>query len=129
MRTTQKLLKLADFLEHKVKSRQFDLATWGTAGFLEKECGSAACAAGWATVCFQGSGLTLVDNYADHCDIVYRRGRKTFEGFEACMNFFEIDRELAEHLFDPDEYTRPGRMDVVRRLRAVAKCIAKRQVK
>lgn len=127
MTTKQKLLKLADFLEHKVKSPWFDMETWADRGFPEKKCGTTACAVGWATVCFPRSGLTLMkDDCEDSCDdddleIVYKRpGHDTLSNFEACTAFFDIDHGTADYLFAPDEYPkrRQGRMSVVRRLRA-----------
>ena len=136
MTAKKKLLKLADFLEHKVKSSWFDMDAWGTPGFTRKECGSVACAAGWATVCFPRSGLTLLPCDVLHNDglfvdfrhdvelvIAYKRDHKrTLRGFATCRAFFEIDAETAGHLFDSSEYParRQGRMSVVRRLRTVA---------
>ena len=122
MTTKKKLLKLADFLEFKVKNRWFDLEYWADREFPEKKCGTAACAAGWATVCFPRSGLTLLPSVrfagGGDLEVAY----ETLRGFDACMAFFKINRDEAEHLFDPDEYSegRRGRMSVVRRLRTVA---------
>lgn len=115
----QKLLKLADFLEHKVKSHWFNLDTWADAGFREKKCGTTACAMGWATVCFPRS-LTLSH---DTNAVVYRRpNRRDVSGFDASMEFFGISDYDAFRLFDPISYpeNRQGRMSVVRRLRAFA---------
>ena len=120
MTTKAKLLKLADFLEQKVKDSWFDLGTWGDKGFPKKECGATACAAGWATVCFPRSGLTLLPNsYVEGLEIAYRRGDsgRYTRGFAAVMAFFEIDREAAEHLFDHVYYIfNPGHVILFRRL-------------
>ena len=60
MTTKEKLLKLAKFLEEEVQDPWFDLDKWATKGFTEKQCGSTACAVGWATACFPDSGLHLI---------------------------------------------------------------------
>ncbi len=127
MTTKQKLLKLADFLEHKVKRGWFDLETWGTHGFPEKECGTTACAAGWATVCFPRSGLSLVPSsngyYGQTLDICFKRTQSSprIRGIKAVEKFFEIDADTAEYLFDPEEYpARRGKKSVIRRLREIA---------
>lgn len=64
-----KALRLAEFLETKVKPSWFDMSWWATKGFTKKECGTTACAMGWATVAFPRSALFL-DN-ADETDIAY----------------------------------------------------------
>ena len=57
----RRLLKLAKFLEEKVKPKRFDLTLWASDGFKSKECGSVACAWGWGTVCFAAQGVRLMD--------------------------------------------------------------------
>ena len=125
MTTKQKLLKLADFLEHKVKDHWFGMREWGTIGFTEKKCGTTACAAGWATVCFPESGLYLYedtyrgsDGSEDGLGISYT-GLKHFEAVKA---FFETDEETTNYLFNPVAYpiNRRGRRSVIRRLRTTA---------
>ena len=49
MTTKEKLLKLAKFLEEYVKDDWFNLDTWSTEGFQKEQCGSVACALGWAS--------------------------------------------------------------------------------
>ena len=129
MTTKQKLLKLADFLEHEVKNLWFNLETWSSIGFTEKECGTTACAAGWATVCFPRSGLSLVPNeyHDDSLEIIFKRTRTTaeldyFRGQYAVEAFFDIDSGTAKYLFDPGRYPLRQRCkkSVIRRLREIA---------
>ena len=120
MTTKQKLLKLADFLEHKVKSRWFNLGSWSTPGFPEKKCGTTACAGGWATVCFPKSGLSLVsDEFNDEALEISYKGVLNMDAVEV---FFGINEDTAEYLFAPDRYPsrRRGKKSVIRRLREVA---------
>src|SRR3982751_6952128 len=63
MKTSEKLNKLADFLENKVKDDNFNYATYGwrprtegqfaTQAPPQHNCGTTGCAAGWAQECFQ----------------------------------------------------------------------------
>lgn len=125
--TKRKLLKLADFLKTKVQSKWFNLDYWATAGFAEKECGTTACAVGWATVCFPRSGLRLVDDdgdddgWADDIDIKYTYRGEEFEGIDAAGKFFGIDDSTASYLFLPESYPekRRGRKSVINRIREV----------
>jgi len=111
----RKLTKLANFLETKVKPKWFDLNSWAERGFQQKECGTTACAVGWATVAFKGEGLTL----GIYDNIMYEGS----EGFEAAAKFFDVDESSASYLFDPEEYplTRQSRVWVIRRIRQVVK--------
>ncbi len=123
MTTKQKLRKLADFLDNEVKDAWFDLGYWAKKGFLEKQCGTTACAAGWATVCFPKSGLTLCPRSAYHPrseELVVSYGRA--RGIVAVMEFFGFNGETARYLFLPSEYPhhRRGRRSVAKRLREVA---------
>lgn len=57
---TERLLRLADFLE-TVPPSKFDMGRWLSRGGqpheLQEECGTSACAGGWACVLFQDEGL------------------------------------------------------------------------
>lgn len=114
----QKLRKLADFLERKVKDSWFSLEVWGNDGFVERKCGTTACAAGWATVCFPRSGLSLRNS-----EICYKRKRRRkLVNMDAVQSFFDLDRKTASFVFLPLSYSesRGGRRSVARRLRQVA---------
>lgn len=125
MTSSAKLVKLADFLEHQVKPSWFDLETWCSPGFKKRECGSTACALGWATVCFPRSGLhwTTEKQIALHVNDDH-----DYFNFSAAMKFFDLDEDTAQYLFQPDRYPfrRGGRLAVVRRLRRVAMRMATR---
>ena len=60
---TERLLRLADFLEFRVPAPKFDMRTWLTVGGkpdeLYEECGTSACAAGWACALFKDEGLVF----------------------------------------------------------------------
>ncbi len=117
MATKEKLLKLARFLIEEVKPEWFDLSNWADKGFSQKKCGTTACAAGWATVCFPRSGLKLRSGSLGSLE--YRDEL----GFAAAMAFFGITRDEAYYLFDPVSYESPHnkRRNVAKRLREVAK--------
>ena len=109
-----RLTKLANFLEEKVKPQWFDLGIFCSRGFEKQKCGSVACAIGWMSAAFPRSGITI------HRGLV---SWKEYSNFEAAREFFEIDRELCFHLFNPMNYpsNRGARMDVVRRIRQTVK--------
>ncbi len=105
MSTKEKLLALADFLENQVKDHWFDLRYWATTGFTEQECGTTACAAGWATVCFPDSGLSLTHHMAGiNITMKYVSNGRTDFGSGAVQQFFGIGDELASHLFYHHHY-------------------------
>ncbi len=120
MTTKEKLLELARFLVEEVESKWFDLGTFAEKGFTQKKCGTTACAAGWATVCFPKSGLKLKleDEWGDELTLVY----KEHYGFEAAAAFFGIVAHEAYYLFEPGSYYPPNnkRRNVAKRLREVA---------
>ena len=90
----RRLRKLAAFLESGyIKPKWFNMGRWAEGGFKEKQCGSAACALGWATTIFRDLNL--------EGDTPMYRGRVGFAAGEA---FFGISFEEAEYLFAPDAY-------------------------
>ena len=119
----RRLTKLADFLEKKVQDAWFNLGTWAGSGFTEKKCGTTACAAGWATVCFPRSGLEL-EPWIGHAGTMLLTFGDEF-GFSAVTKFFDLERDDAEHIFDPEMYEdededdgdEPTREDVIDRIR------------
>ena len=102
--------ELARFLLNRVPDEHFDLGAWGRKGFAEHECGTAACALGWATVCFPGDGLRM-----DYSEASARGGTVLYGnevGFAAAKSFFEIPLDHATRLL-----ATPGsREEVARRL-------------
>ena len=54
VKQARNLLKLADFLENQVPAKRFDMGDWASGPDLSTapECGTSACALGWATVAF-----------------------------------------------------------------------------
>ena len=92
-----RLEKLGRFLLHDVKRENFDIGAWGLRGFQSGACGTAACALGWATVCFPGEGLRMVfPKPSELLGSVIYDGET---GFEAAASFFEVPFEHAFRLF------------------------------
>lgn len=96
-----RLLMLANVLDN-VTPEKFDLGCWRK----QSECGTTACAVGWAMVtpAFNKLGLTSYSyDYEEgiHLQIpVY--GEE--EGFNAVMSFFDITRDVAVYLFTYEFY-------------------------
>ena len=111
-----RLLTLADFLENEVKDDWFSLGTWASPGFTEHQCGSTACAAGWATACFPDSGFTLVPIHPDK-DMGSVPQYEEEEGSDAAAAFFEITDPECVALF----YKDGDKRDVIERLRKFAR--------
>jgi len=140
MTATDRLNRTADFLEKELDDYgvRFNMRYWFTPSKKKLEtvdkitparsvvptCGTAACAAGSATLVpeFMGrQGLKLVVEYWGDgqwdCDIRYR-GQY---GMDACAKFFKISDEDASYLFEPMSYNDPRKRNVISRLRQVAK--------
>lgn len=117
MKTTMRkdrLLKLANFLEKKVKPKWFALHTWAEEGWKEKECGTTACAMGWATVCFPRSKLTISKTG------VLKYGNSL--NWQAVKKFMQISEGDALYLFSDHSYNYLGtRKDVIERIRQYVK--------
>lgn len=110
-----RLTKLANFLEEYVQDDWFNLDDWATPGFTEKECGTVACAVGWAPACFPNSGFELTPHpqypYPKFEDLV---------GIAAAECFFDIDAKSAVYLFMSYSYPREEnttKEEVVERIR------------
>ncbi len=114
----ERLTILSDFLQNEVKPRWFHLASWATEGFIERKCGTTACAAGWATVAFPRQGLKLALVGKAH-ELSYKDNM----GFHAAAAFFDIDYLTAIYLFAFSAYLpeRRSKSYVIRRIREVVK--------
>lgn len=91
-----RLLKLADFLETKVKREWFDMDKFIDIGFKEKKCGTKACAAGWMPSCFPRSGLEI-DGWV--VNLIYTTKGKRYTNTQAVKQFFEINEDQVDDLF------------------------------
>jgi hypothetical protein len=120
----KRLLKLADFLD-ALPRESFNLATW----FRETDCGTVACAAGWACTipAFKRAGLRIAKSESPHhapqvIPTLTDAAGETYFGFDACAEFFGLLMGDSYHLFGPDEY-RTGRRTtpkaVAKRIRAI----------
>jgi hypothetical protein len=108
-----KLLELAGFLESYVQDEWFDLNHWQQGGFSRRECGSVACAMGWATqlwpneVVFNGFGeVSLAKNLL-------------VTDYEVAIELFGISYLQSCYLFHPGYYPpfHRKRLNVVERIR------------
>lgn len=150
-RQKARLLKLADFLENHVSSRNFDLATftswqeslqskycdkeegnWSTYynlnsnkllnGLKQKTCGTTACALGWAPVIFNRSL-----KYDEDGTPIFRNNKLGYDVHNVCVDFFGLDKENEqehfEYLFTPEAYRkgRRGPKSVARRIKQYVK--------
>ncbi len=97
----QRLMRLADFLEKNVPPERFSLDAWSTGDLID--CGTAACACGWATEIpeFKEAGLWL-DTSRVGPPHAYVEGCIMFgelADVEAVEAFFEIDTKTVTFLF------------------------------
>lgn len=123
----RRLLKLADFLETADLGRaKFEMAFW-TDGLADEDgeptnkklgdCGTAACAFGWATTIpsFRRAGLRLDDTFEPVLDGGMPSG--------SAAEFFDLNRDQVDSLFAPpdkdDLKGKRGRKIVARRIRAL----------
>ena len=100
-----RLEKLSKYLREDVPRSHFDTAVWARRGFEDRECGTSACALGWATICFPGEGLRLEYDDSSDCGGVVYEGEM---GFDAAARFLDIPFEHAVVLFGV-----PGAIDEV----------------
>ena len=112
----KRLEQLADFLQHKVNNSWFNLDSWESDGWEQKECGSTACALGWATVRFRG--LVMYHGAPQLADDL-----GLYHPLEVAAYFFDISRDQAYEFFMPCQYekTHSTKMDVVRKIREYVK--------
>ena len=108
-----RLLQLAAFLM-RVPDEHFSMRNWGQEGFAQHACGTAACAMGWATVCFADDGLAMDYTAAGPSGgtVVYGE----HYGFEAAAAFFDLSSREADTLFGGSG----TRAQVIRWLRTMA---------
>jgi hypothetical protein len=124
-----RLLKLADFLE-TVPPQAFDIKDWltrkpsGPEGNVPGECGFAGCAVGWAAhqKMFDGFGFRPLRDGTESGEVQYTdEAGVTSISWEAVRNLFEVDRALADCLFDGSSYRecdyRPAPITVAKRIR------------
>ena len=114
----RRLLKLADFLEKEVKPNWFNLNRWADYGWKEKECGTTACAVGWATAIpsFRKAGLKL-NNFRDP---IFKKSTN----WNAVKKFFDLpSRYDADYLFSIFAYRdeKSSKSDVIKRIRKFVK--------
>ena len=94
----ERLLVLAGFLDDKVSPTEFTMGSWGE----EHDCGTVACAFGWATQIpqLQSEGLSC-ERHENLIGIVNWTPVFNGErGYKAAMAFFELTREQASYLFE-----------------------------
>lgn len=121
---TARLLKLAKFLRTRVPVERFNMATWAgnhDISFNEEmglDCGTSACAMGWATTipAFKKLGLTLKSiGRPGSCEaqLQYR----DLISFDAAAEFMGLTSSQTKHLFAPSYYEEyPTPSDVAARI-------------
>jgi len=143
----RRLNKLADFLD-TVPPKQFNINRWFETDveadhklhlyknsknvpvkqYIERrhkednECGAAACAFGWACTIpsFKKAGLKMVGMIGEFEPRYTAKDGQVFHNFSAAEQFFGINYETAEYLFDPTCYIAPpSAKGVARRIRSV----------
>lgn len=114
----KRLLKLADYLENKVRDDKFDL--WY---FAKKEIGakciSAACALGYCPNIFKGVKLSWTD-YSTLAAVIYTdKDGVAHEDLGAGTGLFDISSDACEYLFVSGSYPERyrGRKSVARRIK------------
>ena len=123
MMETERLLKLADFIEEVVPENRFDMHHFlGTnddfpeedihPDQLEAECGTSACAAGWATLLFKKEGLKLAQEPYGQ---MWNPAFEEYEGYDALSIFFNIDITDASCIFGSNPRTTKEEADLIRR--------------
>lgn len=104
----QRLRKLADFLK-TLPEAKFDIGDWATKGFNPgnpeaSQCGSAACAVGWACAMpeFQAEGLHM-----HNCTPIYvLEDGSHYQHWYAARFFFGLNFDESQRLFSGSYY--PG---------------------
>ena len=116
-----RLIFLANFLDTVPKSR-FDLDSWRSTTneisdrqFLSKNCGTTACAVGWACTLpqFQALGLKF-----RQYPVLSRKGKPDKGGWDAVEEFFDIKQTESAYLFLASRYeeSESGPSDVAARI-------------
>ncbi len=122
-----RLNKLADFLI-TVPPERFDMSHWLSINDFDQstlECGTAACAGGWACSIpeFRKAGLKLIKSnlvcvQAYGCEWI-----PEYEGYfadDAMRKFFDLDKMQTDSIFMPGGYDRPPTpAEVAAKIRAV----------
>jgi hypothetical protein len=94
----RRLLKLADFLHDLPRSKRFSMATFaGSVKDGRPECGTDACAAGYAACIpsFRRAGYALVRRRGNEIEPKFKRSF----GFDAIRRFFDLNERESFELF------------------------------
>lgn len=111
--TKKKLLKLATFLD-KLAPKKFEIGAWKSEVCKTKDdCGTVACAAGWAIQAKIFDGMKFGNCYG----ISFPKYKK-YEDFEALENYLSIPSCDTEFLFSNMNYIRGNKNDVATRIRS-----------
>ena len=110
-----RLLKLAAFLDN-VPPERFDLSFWygrfldggshvNDYEYFKNNCGTAACAIGWACTIpsFRKAGLRINPN-SDYGENYYTPVYKSYREFTAVNEFFGLEIQDSQHLFFDSSY-------------------------
>ncbi len=96
----RRLRKLAKFLK-TVPPKRFDMGKWASFEFSKENCGTSACAFGWATVCFPRSGLSMGPMNCVMDTVLFNDQ----DGEDAAMAFFDLTEDQVDEIFLSDPMT------------------------
>lgn len=96
---TERLLKLAEKLD-TVPEDRFDLSSWADDRFMPGDCGTTACAVGWACTIpeFNEAGLRLVYSPSGPFP-QFVTSEVNYQWFTAAEKFFDLNFGEADYLF------------------------------
>lgn len=107
----ERLRLLAQFLR-LVPEERFDLMSWADSDFQTNECGTAACACGWATVIFPEFQLKkeifAKEDDEDYEIFQYELVYQDFVNWRAVEEFFNLYTHQCYSLFNKSFYDEPA---------------------
>jgi len=100
----ERLEKLATFMETEVPANRFDMETWAKGNFQSQaiwNCGTSACAAGWATVLFDDSQFYLNYGESNRAGVKYdcSKNHTLYSGQDAVGQYFDLSWMQCDYLF------------------------------
>ena len=124
---SDRLTKLADYLEQNVRDEWFNLQVWGDPGFERMECGTMGCAIGFYCTAFPDEGLVLrpIACGLGHQQLIVTTPDAMLphwmiasdHSFKIIATHFGITYEQAIDLFSASRYSIGSRENVIMRIR------------
>ena len=124
----KRLLKLADFLAGPVaraakrnKARKLDMENYASSteiGLRKVDCGTSACALGWATKVWPRVFQLFKPDFADDAEVWLSMDGYSCSGPEQVGKFFGLDYDESEYAFGPTRRSIPQEVAILRKLAA-----------